>query len=92
MSRKLQMMATLKGRFQNYQSQLNQLLMRLYEYIMKLQVRICHRLAANEQGFMQGCNFITSSPEPLPNKINKVEVNNKKYSNERPAETKTQQR
>ena len=49
-------------------------------------------ISANEQGFMQGWNFITSSPEPQPNKINKDEVNNKKYSNERPAETKAQQR
>ena len=49
-------------------------------------------MAYNVQGFMQGWNFITSSPEPLPNKINKDEVNNKKYNNERQAETKAQQR
>ena len=47
-------------------------------------------MAHNEQGFVQGWHFITSSPEPLPNKINKVEFNNKNYSNERPAETKAQ--
>jgi hypothetical protein len=34
-------------------------------------------IATNEKGFMQGWNFITSIPEPLPIKINKVEVNNK---------------
>lgn len=44
----------------------------------------------NGQGFMQGWNFIMSCPEPLPNKINKDEVNNKKYNNERQARTKAQ--
>ena len=47
-------------------------------------------ITANGQGFMQDWNFITSSPKPLPKKITNDEVNNKKYNDERPAETKAQ--
>ncbi|MBS1640190.1 MAG: hypothetical protein JSR12_09025 [Bacteroidetes bacterium] len=45
---------------------------------------------AQRIGLYAGLEFLNSSPELLPNKITKVEVNNKKYSNERQAGTKVQ--
>jgi hypothetical protein len=41
-------------------------------------------------GIAAGLEFMMSSPEPLLNKINKVEVNKQKPSDERPAQTKAQ--
>lgn len=44
----------------------------VYEIFCRIVGR--HKIAANEQGLLQGWYFIMSSPEPRPNNVTKDEV------------------
>ena len=53
-----------------------------------LGLEVCHNIAGNGQGLLQGWNSLLVRPEPLLIKDIKVQVNKQKPNSERPAQMK----